>query len=138
MPRPFNAQALAPYATAEIRPPMGTGAVVWRYTVLVPFQEVRAGDSPRLLITDSDLDSISENLCDHFGGVTILPPLKGWGLRDPADPTSIEFNQSVPHVLYARPVKASDEYFARLQQELRACLDQGVILIERQDVFLVA
>src|SRR5437588_5604659 len=137
MARPFNPEALAPYALPQMRPPMGIGAVVWRYTVLVPFEEVRAEQSPTVLVTDDDLERISEMLCNHFGGVTILPPLKGWGLRDPADPTTIEFNTSVPHVVYAQAIKASDEYFIQLQQELQACLDQGVILVERQEVFLV-
>jgi hypothetical protein len=108
---------------------MGIGAVVWRYTVLVPFEEVHAGDSPKVLITEDDLESISESLCNHFGGVTILPPLKGWGLRDPSDSSSIEFNKSIPHVVYAQAIKASDAYFITLQQELQACLDQGVVLV---------
>jgi hypothetical protein len=137
MPRPFDPQSLAAHALSQIRPPMGIGAVVWRYTVLVPFEEVRADETPTVLITDDDLDRVSETLCNHFGGVTIRPPLKGWGLRNPADPISIEFNTSVPHVVYAQAIKASDEYFIRLQQELQACLDQGVILVERQEVFLV-
>jgi hypothetical protein len=137
MPRPFEPQSLVAYALPQIRPPMGIGAVVWRYTVLVPFEEVRAAETPTLLISDDDLERISETLCNHFGGVTILPPLKGWGLRDPADLTTIELNTSVPHVLYAQAIKASDEYFIRLQHELQACLDQGIILVERQEVFLV-
>jgi hypothetical protein len=96
MPRPFDPQSLAAHALSQIRPPMGIGAVVWRYTVLVPFEEVRADETPTVLITDDDLERVSETLCNHFGGVTIRPPLKGWGLRNPADPISIEFNTSVP------------------------------------------
>jgi hypothetical protein len=61
----------------------------------------------------------------------------GWGLRDPSDPASIEFNKHIPHVAYARAIKAADAYFEKLQQELQACLDQGVVLVERQEVFLV-
>src|SRR5579859_2975636 len=98
--RPFDPASLAAYALPQIRPPLGTGAVVWRYTVLVPFQEVRAAEAPTVLVTDDDIDRIAETLCNHFGGVTILPPLKGWGLRDPADSTTIEFNMNVPHVVY--------------------------------------
>jgi hypothetical protein len=61
----------------------------------------------------------------------------GWGLRDPADRATIEFNRHIPDVVYASAIKAADVYFERLQQELQTCLEQGVVLVERQEVFLV-
>jgi hypothetical protein len=105
--------------------------------VLVPFEEVSIGGTAKMLATEDDLETISGMLCAHFGGVSILPSIRGWGLRDPNDPSSIEFNKHIPHVVYARAIKAADVYFENLQHELQACLDQGIVLVERQEVILV-
>src|SRR5438093_9550054 len=88
--RPFNADALKAYAVPEIRPPIGAGTVVvWRYTVLVPVEEIRADGSVREVATLDDLDNLEGMLADHFGGLTApttVPGLKGRGARDPAKP----------------------------------------------------
>ncbi|MCI0461130.1 MAG: hypothetical protein L0Z62_29630 [Gemmataceae bacterium] len=135
--RPFNPEALAPYAVPDIRPPLGIGALVWRYTILLPITELRSGGQAQALATLSDLETLGEVCCDHFGGVTAHPLVSGYGLRDPADPTSLEFNQHLPFAVYARPVAASDRYFERLQQELQEALVQGLIVVEREEVFLI-
>ena len=86
MPRPFDPESLNPYASTDLRASMGIGAMVWRYTVLVPFEEVRPGEMPKVLATEEDMEAISEALCNHFGGLSV---------------------------------------------------EQGIVLLERQDVFLV-
>jgi hypothetical protein len=85
--RPFNPDALSPLISEEIRPPIGMGALVWRYAVLVPLEERRIDQAePILLASVEDLESLRAVLSDHFGGVTVLPPLMGFGLRDPHEP----------------------------------------------------
>ncbi len=135
--RPFNPEALAPYAVAEIQPPLGGGgALVWRYTVLVPIEETKLGKGSRRLADSEDLDNLGELLCNHFGGLTVLPLLMGYGLRAAHQFDTLEMNQNVPFVVYARPVAASDRYLERLQRELQEALDQGLILAERQEAFV--
>jgi hypothetical protein len=50
---------------------------------------------------------------------------------------SLELNKNASFVVYARPITASDRYFEGLQQELQDALDQGLVLVERQEVFLL-
>jgi hypothetical protein len=117
---------------------MGTGALAWRYLVLVPVEELNSEGETTFLATDDDIETLSETLCNHFAGISIMPPLKGRGLRDPNQPETLELNKNVPFVVYARAAAISDQYFERLQQELQKSLDQGQILVERQEVYLVA
>jgi hypothetical protein len=135
--RPFNPEVLTPYSIPDIRPPLGIGALVWRYTILLPITELRSGGQPQALATFLDLETLRGVFCDHLGGATAFPPVSGYGLRDPVDPTSLEFNHHVPLVVYARPIAASDRYFERLQQELQEALVQGLIAVERAEVFLI-
>lgn len=136
--RPFNPEVLFPYASAEIRPPIGVDALAWRYAILVPLEE-RSFDRPEpvFLADATDLENLRALLIDGFGGLTVLQPQLGSGLRDPEDPTSLELNKNVPFVVYAKPVGASDRYIERLQMELQEAFDQGLVLVERQEVFLV-
>jgi hypothetical protein len=137
--RPFNPSSLSAVAVPDIRPPMGVGALVWRYVVLLPLSEQKLGDEHVQTIADTDdINNLRARLSDDFGGVTILLPVIGHGLRDPADPTSLEVNRNLPFLIYARPVAVSDRYFDRLQRELCEALGQGVILVERQEAFLFA
>src|SRR5438309_1621514 len=71
--RPFNREALTTHATPAVRPPIGVGAVAWRYTVLVPVEETRPGEPPRPVATEADIESLERLLFAHFGGVTVLP-----------------------------------------------------------------
>jgi hypothetical protein len=137
--RPFNPSSLSNVAVSAIRPPMGVGALVWRYVVFVPLSEQKLGDENVERIADAeDIDDLLARLSKDFSGVTILLPVLGHGLRDAADPNSLEVNRNLPFVVYAKPLAASDRYFDRLQQELREAFGQGVILVERQEAFLFA
>jgi hypothetical protein len=88
--RPINPEALTPFAVDEVRPQIGTGAVVvWRYTVFVPVEEIQADGSVRSIATREDRDCLEFMLPDHFGGVTapaVIAGLKGFGPRDPQEP----------------------------------------------------
>ncbi len=53
--RPFNLDVLAKLSEAPIKPLIGIGAVVWRYTVLVPKEETASGKASKRIATDEDL-----------------------------------------------------------------------------------
>src|SRR5207253_1416835 len=135
--RPFNPGLLAAFASPEIKPPLGVGALVWRYLVLVPLEETKPGEEAITVAELEDLENLRAALSDHFGGVTISQPLVGAGLREVGNPESLELNSNLPFVVYARPIAMSDKYFEMLQQELQAALGQGLILVERQEAFLI-
>ncbi|MCI0464983.1 MAG: hypothetical protein L0Z62_49305 [Gemmataceae bacterium] len=60
------------------------------------------------------------------------------GARDPANVVgTLEQNEHVAFEVYAAPVQESDDYFRALRQELQNALQEGVILIERQQVTLL-
>src|SRR5205823_3497483 len=125
--RPFNPETLKPYALPEIQPILGAGTIlVWRYTVLVPVEEIRADGSVREVATLEDLDSLEGMLADHFGGVTApttVPGLKGFGARDPAQPQPTrEVNRHASFMVYAAARGASDAYFLALRRELEGAL----------------
>ncbi len=73
----------------------------------------------------------------HFGGVTLLPSSLGYGLRDPDRPErEPESNYNTYFVVLASPGAAANKYFRTLRNELQDALDEGVILIERQVVWI--
>lgn len=131
-PTPFNPEALSSHARDEIRPAIGIGAVVWRYTVLVPLEETAVGAAPRRVATAEDIDNLERTLFAHFGGATVLPVSMGYGLRAGV----LELNKHHPVVVYAAAVAASERYFEALRRELERALDQEAILVERQEVWL--
>ncbi|HYT95616.1 MAG TPA: hypothetical protein VEL76_43250 [Gemmataceae bacterium] len=131
--RHVNPEVLHALARTEIRARIGGGAVVWRYTVLVPVQETKQGAAPQPLATDADQDALEDTLATHFNGVTVLPEVPGFGLRK----GRLEMNRSVPYVIYAAPLTASEEYFQALKKELQEALVQETILVERQDVWIL-
>jgi hypothetical protein len=135
--RPFNRANLSGAASTHLRAAIGIGAVVWRFVVLVPVSEQRLGEASETIAESDDIDAIGAMLSEDFGGVTVLAPVMGHGLRDPHDPTSLELNRHLPFMVYANPVAPADRYFGRLEQELREAFNQGVILIERQEAFLL-
>jgi len=137
MPLPFDPEVLSAFAVPGIKAPLGVGALAWRYTVFVPLEEINQDLEVRHLATVSHLEALAATLCQHFNGLSISPALKGWGLRDPRNPHSIEFNKNVPFVIYTSATTSSEKYFEALQRELQRCLEQGLILVERQEVFLV-
>ena len=135
--RPFNPEVLAARAIAAIKPPIGMGALVWRYQVLVPLDETRPGEASVRVADIVDVENLRAMLSDHFGGVSVLVPFMGVGVREGGNPESMELNRNLPFVVYARPIAASDRYFETLQQELQQALGQGLILVERQEAFLM-
>jgi hypothetical protein len=56
----------------------------------------------------------------------------GYGLRA----GEIEFNTHWPMVVYAAAAAPAEEYFAALRRELQEALEQELILVERQEVWL--
>lgn len=115
---------------------MGPGERVWRYTIVVPLEEVRPRKQQKA--TFADLEKLEEMLIRHFGGYSILPSSTGFGLRNPADrDEEPEMNYNAYYTVYSAPLRKSEAYFRALQRELQTALDEGVILIERQEVWLV-
>jgi hypothetical protein len=132
MPRPFNPEALTSHATESIRAPLGIGAVGWRYLVLVPLEEARSGEVARPIATDDDLDNLQAMLTAHFQGLTIGPPSTGYGLRA----GEMELNLHHPMIVYTAAVAAAERYIDALRRELQQALDQELILVERQEVWI--
>jgi len=132
MPRPFNRDALSAHATDAIRASIGIGAMVWRFTVLVPLEEASLGAESRQIATDDDIDNLQDMLTTHFQGLTVAPISTGYGLRAGA----MEINTHQPMIAYAAAVAAAEHYFAALRRELQDALDQELILVERQEVWL--
>src|SRR5262245_23043197 len=133
-PRPFRREALDPYAVAELRPRLGPGERLWRYTVAVPLEEITP--LKRQKATWPDLTNLQEMFADHVGGFTRLPDSAGYGLRDPKKPDTIEMNFNAYFAVLVSPVPEAEAYFRALREELEDALVEGVILIERQDVWI--
>lgn len=119
---------------------------VYRYRLLVPIAQIvreSAHEVRRLLVaTEEDIFTIRNALIRHFGGVTVLhqppAPAFGVGARDPSNVTNtLEQNEHIAFEVYAAPVQDSDDYFRALRSELEKALQEGVILIERQQVTLI-
>jgi hypothetical protein len=119
---------------------------VYRYRLLVPLAQI-IRESPQAIrrvevATDQDINTIRNTLIRHFGGVTVVhqppAPAFGVGARDPADVArTMEQNEHMAFEVYAAPVQESDDYFDAIRQELQDALQEGVILIERQQVTLI-
>lgn len=50
--RPFNPETLADFGSGTIKATIGVGAVVWRYTVLVPLEETKPKENPQRIATE--------------------------------------------------------------------------------------
>jgi hypothetical protein len=84
-----------------------------------------------------DLRNLQEMFADHFGGFTRPPQSHGHGLRDPNQPgQSLEMNYNAYFAVLASPLPEADAYFRALREELEDALDEGIILIERQEVWI--
>jgi hypothetical protein len=119
---------------------------VYRYRLLIPIVQVvqESAHSVRRLeiATEADVFTIRSALICHFGGVTVLnrPPAPAFGIgaRDPLNVAdTLEQNEHVAFEVYAAPVQEADDYFRTLRQELQQALQEGAILIERQQVTLI-
>jgi hypothetical protein len=133
--RPFRREALDRYAVPALRIRMGPGETVWRYTLTIPLEEIRP--QKRQKATAQDLDTLQEMFADHFGGFSKLPNSSGYGPRDPTDLNRApEMNYNTAFVVLASPIPEADAYFRALREELQDALDEGVILVERQEAWI--
>lgn len=136
--------AFVPVVQAEVGSPVPL--LVHRYRILVPIAQLireTVRSVRRVLVaSEADIDAIRDVLIRHYGGVTVLhqPPASAFGVgaRDPSDVRgTLEKNEHVAFEVYAAPIQESDDYFRALRQELEEALQEGVILIERQQVTLI-
>jgi hypothetical protein len=134
-PRPFRGEALDDLAIPEMKPRMGPGETLWRYTVTVPLEEIQP--HKRQIATAEDLFNLQQMFVDHFTGFTRPPNSPGCGLRDPNKPERMpEMNYNAYFAVLASPMSEAEAYFRALREELQVALDEGVILIERLEVWI--
>lgn len=112
---------------------IGGGAIVWRFTLLLPIDETSPGAETEEIATALDQDSLEHTLAEHFRGLSVLSELNGRGQRD-GNP---EENTLVPFVVYAAPLTESENYFRVLKRELEEALVQDTILVERQELWIL-
>ena len=135
---PFNPDALKPYAVPWLLPNVGNWSSVWRYTVLVPVQQIRDDGTIQTVATDQDILALELMFIEHFGGITRPPQSLGVGARDPRRPRETrETNRHEVFQVYAPQAPASDQYFQALRFELQAALLEGQVLVAREDVLLL-
>jgi hypothetical protein len=133
--RPFQPNVLEEHADPVLRPRMGPGETLWRYTVTIPLEEITP--TKRQKATREDIENLEEMFRKHFGGFTRLANAFGHGLRDPEKSEEPpEMNVNAYLVVLVSPVPQSEAYFRALREELEDALDEGVILIERQQVWI--
>ena len=133
--RPFRPEALEAYAVPVLQPRLGPGSTHWRYTVTVPLEELRP--RKRQKATTDDLAKLEQMLLKHFRGFTRPANSFGYGLRDPAraeQPPETNINAYL--AVLTSPVPEAEEYFRALRAELEEALDEGVILVERIEVWI--
>jgi hypothetical protein len=133
--RPFHPEALDPFAGAHLIVQLRPGRRLWRYTVTVPIEQLRPTRKSKA--TPRDENQLRRMFVRHFGGVTLPPPSGGYGLRDPDHPEQEpESNFNAYFIVLTSPSAAANRYFRVLRRELQEALDEGVILIERQVVWI--
>lgn len=114
---------------------MGPGETVWRFTVTVPLELIAPLKHQKA--TADDLRNLQAMFVRHFGGFTRHPNSPGFGLRDPGDLVALpEMNYNTYFSVLTSPIAAAEAYFRALREELEAALVEGVILIERQEVWI--
>ncbi len=62
-PRPFNPEALRPYAFPWLVPNVGNWSAVWRYTVLLPMEQVLPDGNVKPVASKQDEHDL------HYAGV---------------------------------------------------------------------
>jgi hypothetical protein len=132
--RPFRPENLDRFAGTHLVPRLLPGRRVWRYRVTVPVEQIKPIRKPKA--TPRDENQIRRMFVRHFGGVTLPPSSPGYGLRDPDRPEEPECNYNAYFVVLASPGPTADRYFRALRAELQDALDEGVILIERQVIWI--
>jgi hypothetical protein len=123
-------------ALPALYPPTTGTAKAWRYTIVVPFEQIKPARKPKASLRD--LNDLRRTFVRHFGGVTPLPATPGYGLRDPGKPDhEPEYNVNRAFVVYSTATPAADRYFRMLQRLLQRYLEEGVILVEKLRVTLL-
>ena len=67
-PRPFNPDALKPYAVPWLLPNVGNWSAVWRYTVLVLVQQILPDGTVKPVASEQDVVALELMFIEHFGG----------------------------------------------------------------------
>jgi hypothetical protein len=133
--RPLRPEVLEAYALPALRPRLGPGGIQWRYTITVPLEELKP--KMRQKATAEDVEKLEQMLLTHFGGLTRPPDAIGYGLRDPDEPDQApDMNYNTYFAVLASPVPEAEAYFRALRAELEEALDEGVILVERIEVWI--
>src|SRR5205823_12144342 len=128
-PRPFNPDALRPYAVPWLVPNVGNWSTVWRYTVLVPVEQLLSDGTSKSIASAEDILALELMLVEHFGGITKQPKRAGIGARDPRKlRETLETNRHEIFQVYAPPSPISDQYFQALRFELQDALVEGQVL----------
>lgn len=136
--RPFNPEALKAHATSWLQPNVCNWSSVWRYTVLVPVEQILTDGTARTVATSDDLTNLELMLVAHLGGITLLPMVHGRGCRDPRRPReTLETNKHAAYLVYAPAAYVSDHYFQALRAELQEALGEGIVMVERQEALLL-
>jgi hypothetical protein len=111
---------------------------VWRYTVLVPLEQIQDDGTVRPVATAEDLQNLELMFIAHLGGITLLPTVNGRGCRDARRPReTLETNRHAVYQVYAPAAYVSDQYFQALRAELQGALVEGIVLVERQEALLL-
>jgi hypothetical protein len=136
--RPFNPDALKAHATSWLRPNVCNWSSVYRYTVLVPLEQVLDDGAVRFIATPDDLQNLELMFIGHLGGITLLPTVEGRGCRDPKRPReTLETNKHAVYLVYAPAAPVSDQYFQALRAELQEAFVEGIVMVERQEAMLL-
>ena len=136
--RPFNPEALKAYAVSWLQPNVSNWSSVWRYTLLVPVEQVLSDGTVRPVAGSDDLNELELMLVAHLGGITVLPTVRGRGCRDPKRPReTLEMNKHAVYQVYAPAASVSDQYFQALRAELQDALVEGIVMVERQEALLL-
>lgn len=136
--RPFNPDALKPYAVPWLMPNVGNWSQVRRYTVLVPVEQILDDGAVESVASNQDVVALEEMFIEHFGGITRPPQSFGIGARDSRRPRETrESNRHEVFQVYAPQSPASDQYFQALRFELQESLVEGQVLVGREDVLLL-
>src|SRR5262245_36363033 len=118
--RPFNPDALKPDAVPWLTPNVSNWSAVWRYTILVPREQIQADGTRTRVATDADISSLELMFIEHFGGITRSGRRFGIGARDPKRlKETLESNMHAVFQVYAPNAGASDQYFQALRFELQ-------------------
>jgi len=136
--RSFNPEALKSQVTSWLRPNVSNWSSVWRYTVLVPVEQIQDDGTVRSIATPDDLQNLELMFIAHLGGITLLPVVHGRGCRDPKRPReTMETDKHAAYLVYPPAAYVSDQYFQALRAELQEALVEGIVMVERQEAVLL-